>query len=136
MGVFWFEGLLLFGIEEPIPRSLICAFVGISLVSGCASVEDDPANDPFEVNRTIFDFNNEIDNSVFEPVAQTYVDNVPNAQLAVRNALKFLKTHMIFANNVLQGNLDGAGNTVSRFLVNGITGFGGTVDITGSGVPR
>ena len=43
---------------------------------------------------------------------------------------------MIFANNVLQGNLDGAGNTVSRFLVNGITGFGGTVDVAAdSGVP-
>ena len=59
-----------------------------------------------------------------------------NRWLAVRNALKFLKTPMIFANNVLQGNLDGAGNTVSRFLVNGITGFGGTVDVAaGSGVP-
>ena len=79
--------------SSPIARSLICAFVGISLVSGCASVEDDPANDPFEeVNRTIFDFNNEIDNSVFEPVAQTYVDNVPDTlRLAVRNALKFLE---------------------------------------------
>mgnify|MGYP001475021536 CR=1 FL=1 len=124
--------------SSPIARSLICAFVGFSLVSGCASVEDDLANDPFEeVNRTIFDFNNEIDNSVFEPVAQTYVDNVPNTlRLAVRNALKFLKTPMIFANNVLQGNLDGAGNTVSRFLVNGITGFGGTVDVAAdSGVP-
>ena len=43
---------------------------------------------------------------------------------------------MVFANNVLQGNLDGAGNTVSRLLVNSITGFGGTVDVAAdSGVP-
>lgn len=129
-----FSGLKSF----PIARSLICAFVGFSLVSGCASVEDDSANDPFEeVNRTIFDFNNEIDKSVFEPVARVYVDNVPDTlRLAVHNAVNFLKTPMIFANNVLQGNLDGAGNTVSRFLVNGIIGFGGTVDVAAdSGVP-
>ena len=44
---------------------------------------------------------------------------------------------MIFLNNVLQGNLDGAGNTISRFLVNGITGFAGTADIAAdSGVPH
>ena len=122
----------------PIARSLICAFVGFSLVSGCASVEDNSANDPFEeVNRTIFNFNNEIDKSVFEPVARAYVDNVPDTlRLAVHNAVNFLKTPMVFANNVLQGNLDGAGNTVSRLLVNGITGFGGTVDVAAdSGVP-
>ena len=121
-----------------IARSLFCAFVGFSLVTGCASVEDDSANDPFEeVNRTIFSFNNEIDKAVFEPVARAYVDNVPDTlRLAVHNAVNFLKTPMVFANNVLQGNLDGAGNTVSRLLVNGITGFGGTVDVAAdSGVP-
>ena len=124
--------------SSPIARSLICAFVGFSLVSGCASVKEDSANDPFEeVNRTIFSFNNEVDKSVFEPVARAYVDNVPDTlRLAVHNAVNFLKTPMVFANNVLQGNLDGAGNTVSRLLVNGITGFGGTVDVAAdSGVP-
>ena len=42
---------------------------------------------------------------------------------------------MVFANNVLQGNLDGAAYSIA-LLVNGITGFGGTADVAAdSGVP-
>jgi phospholipid-binding lipoprotein MlaA len=132
---FIFSGLQ----NSPIVKALVIALFGAALISGCAYVEEDLSNDPLEeVNRSIFDLNNELDNSVFEPVAQAYVENVPDTlRFAVNNFVKFLKTPVIFLNNVLQGNLDGAGNTISRFLVNGITGFAGTADIAAdSGVPH
>jgi len=70
-------------------------------------------------------------------VAQAYVDNVPTGiRRVVRDALRYLKTPVIFVNNVLQGDLDRAGNTLSRFVVNTTIGFGGLVDTASeSGVP-
>jgi phospholipid-binding lipoprotein MlaA len=119
-------------------KALVVALLGAALFSGCAYVEENLSNDPFEeVNRSIFDLNNELDNSVFEPVAQAYVANTPDTlRLAIHNFIKFLKTPVIFVNNVLQGNVDGAGDSLSRFLVNGITGFAGMADVAAdSGVP-
>jgi len=112
--------------------------IGALALTGCAGTDGDAANDPFEsVNRSIFDFNNKLDNAVFEPVAQAYVDNVPTGiRRIVRDALRYLKTPVIFVNNVLQGDLDRAGNTLSRFVVNTTIGFGGLVDTASeSGVP-
>jgi phospholipid-binding lipoprotein MlaA len=70
-------------------------------------------------------------------VAQAYVENAPDPlRFAIHNFVKFLKTPVTFVNNVLQGNVDGAGDTLSRFLVNGITGFAGMADVAAdSGVP-
>ncbi len=119
-------------------KSVAAAAIGAIILSGCATVDGDTANDPFEdVNRPIFEFNNKLDNTVFEPVAQAYVDNVPEViRTIVHDTLKFLKTPMIFANNVLQGDIDRAGVTLSRFIVNGIVGFGGATDAASSmGVP-
>ncbi len=103
--------------------------LGAVVVSGCETV-DDTTNDPFEdVNRAIFDFNNQLDNAVLEPVAGAYVEHVPGTiRTAVLDLLRHLKSPVIFANNVLQGDVNGAGNTLSRFVTNTILGFGGTVD--------
>ena len=122
-----------------IVKALFVAVLGSVIFSGCAYVEEDFVNDPLEeVNRSIFDFNNELDNSVFEPVAQAYVENTPDTlRFAIHNLVKFFKTPVVFVNNILQGNLNGAGNTLSRFLVNGITGFAGMADVADdSGVPH
>ena len=129
---FVLKAVIFSGLQNsPIVKALVIALFGAVLFSGCAYVEEDLSNDPLEeVNRSIFDLNNELDNSVFEPVAQAYVENVPDTvRFAVNNFVKFLKTPVTFVNNVLQGNLDGAGNTLSRFLVNGITGFAGMADV-------
>ena len=125
-----------------IGRQAICTIAALSLgaivVSGCETV-DDTTNDPFEdVNRAIFDFNNELDNAVFEPVAEAYVENVPETiRTAVLDSLRHLKIPVILANNVLQGDVQGAGNTLSRFVTNTIVGFGGMVDAASkSGAPE
>jgi len=115
------------------------AAVGLSAVaiSGCETT-DATTNDPFEdMNRIIFDFNNGLDNSLLEPVAETYIEHVPDTfRTAILNSLRHLKSPVIIANNVLQGDINGAGNTLSRFVTNTILGFGGIVDTAAkSGAP-
>ena len=71
----------------------IAAFIfSTLLVSGCETT-DAAINDPFEdINRAIFGFNNELDNAVLEPIAETYVENVPETiQTAILNTLRNLK---------------------------------------------
>ena len=106
-------------------------------ISGCETT-DATANDPLEdINRVIFDFNNGLDNAVLEPVAETYIKHVPDTfRTAILNSLRHLKSPVIIANNVLQGDINGAGNTLSRFVTNTILGFGGMVDTAAkSGAP-
>ena len=111
-------------------RTVAALSIGALALSGCATFEGDTANDPFEsVNRSIFDFNNKLDNAVFERVAHAYVDNVPEPfRQIVSDTLRYLKTPVIFANDVLQGDVDRAGNTLSRFVTNSTIGFVGMVD--------
>lgn len=111
-------------------RAVAIIGIGALALTGCATADEDAANDPFEnVNRSIFEFNNKFDNAVFEPVAQAYVDNVPEGiRRIVRDAIRYLKTPVIFVNDVLQGDIDRAGNTLSRFVTNTTIGFGGLVD--------
>ena len=111
-------------------RAVAALGIGALALTGCATAERDTANDPFEsVNRSIFDFNNMLDNAVIEPVAQAYVDIVPEpVRQVVSDTLQYLKTPVIFANDVLQGDVDRAGNTLSRFVTNTTIGFAGMVD--------
>jgi phospholipid-binding lipoprotein MlaA len=111
-------------------RTVAAIGIGAFALTGCATADGDMANDPYEsVNRSIFDFNNKLDKAVFEPVAENYVELVPVViRQIVADALRFLKTPVIFANDLLQGDIDRAGNTLSRFVTNITVGFGGFVD--------
>jgi phospholipid-binding lipoprotein MlaA len=126
------------GLRYRIATTLAAIGIGAIALTGCATADGDIANDPFEsVNRSIFEFNNNLDNAVFEPVAKTYVDILPAViRQIVADALRFLKTPVIFANDILQGDIDRAGNTLSRFVTNITIGFGGLVDTaSATGVP-
>jgi len=122
-------------------RQVVCTIAALGLgaivVSGCETI-DATANDPLEnMNRVIFDFNNELDNAIFEPVAEAYVEYLPDTiRTAVLDWLRHLKSPVIFANNLMQGDVNSAGNTLSRFVTNTVLGFGGIVDTANtSGVP-
>ena len=135
------SGLKVFFDSIAVGRRLVSTIVALGLgavvVSGCETVND-TTNDPFEdVNRVIFNFNNDLDNAVFEPVAEVYDEHVPDTiRTAVLNSLRHLKLPVIFANNVLQGDVNGAGKTLSRFATNTLIGFGGMVDTAAkSGLP-
>jgi phospholipid-binding lipoprotein MlaA len=100
---------------------------------------DEEEPDPLEpMNRAIFDFNDAADRFVIRPLAVAYRDVVPDpAQRGVHNALANLRSPIVFANDVLQGNPPHAGITFTRFLINSTVGVLGLFDIaTDWGLPQ
>lgn len=88
-------------------------------------------SDPIEpVNRGIFAFNNFIDIILIEPVATVYHDFVPDfLRDAIQSFMRNLRTPLIVANNLLQGNISGAGTATARFVINTTAGIGGLIDV-------
>lgn len=90
--------------------------------------------DPWEgANRGVFGFNMTLDRYLIQPVARFYRGNVPDVmRLALSNFLDNLRTPVILANDLLQGDLERANTTVGRFLVNSTFGGLGLVDLAGA----
>lgn len=88
-------------------------------------------NDPLEeVNRSIFRFNQVVDEVVLVPVAKTYRTAVPPPMRAsVRDFLQNLNGPVTFVNDVLQGQPQLAANTLARLAVNSTIGVGGMFDV-------
>jgi phospholipid-binding lipoprotein MlaA len=97
------------------------------------------ANDPLEgMNRAIFHASLVTDHVVIKPVALGYRAVVPRpVRKSIRNFLNNLDSPPIFANELLQGDFDGAGTTVLRFGINSTIGVGGLFEVAeGWGLPR
>ncbi|MEJ0059876.1 MAG: VacJ family lipoprotein [Terricaulis sp.] len=95
--------------------------------------------DPFEpFNRRMFAVHEAIDKAVLEPVARGYRAVTPQpVRTGVRNFLRNLRAPVVFANDVLQGEPDRAGNTFARFGLNTTVGLLGILDpATGLGLER
>ncbi len=116
-------------------------FVAIGL-SGCATPpKDDPeamaafneTNDIYEpFNRGVFEFNLVLDKAILKPVAFIYKEAVPDPiRNMIRNFLDNLRTPIVLANDVLQGEFDRAGTTLMRFVMNSSFGILGIADIAG-----
>jgi phospholipid-binding lipoprotein MlaA len=119
---------------RPSLSSLAAPLVAAAILSGCASMNDD-ARDPFEpLNRQIFAVNQAVDVVILRPIAVTYRDLVPDpVKTAVNNFLNYLKSPVILANDVMQGEWKRAGETVERFVHNSLTL--GLVDLAGPRIP-
>ena len=113
------------------------------LVPACATPPTDPdalaayeeANDPLEpMNREIFRFNQFADKYLIKPVAQGYVAVIPeDGRKSVRNFLNNLRSPVILANDIMQGEVQRAGTTLARAVFNTTIGIGGLFDV-GSGI--
>lgn len=91
---------------------------------------DAEVNDPLEdVNRVIFDVNLALDKVLVRPAAFFYGELPGGVKDGIRNFLRNLKTPVILANNLLQGDVQGASDTIGRFLTNTIMGLGGVFDV-------
>ena len=90
-------------------------------------------SDPFEgTNRAVFAFNNAVDDAIIHPVVKGYRTVVPKpGRTGLRNFLRNLKSPVTFTNQVLQGDVKGAGDVAVRTTVNTLLGFGGLIDIAG-----
>ena len=119
-------------------RSVTAAIVATGLLAGCAGqgeLEPGEVYDPIEpANRMVFAVNDTVDTFVLQPTAYIYKEAVPDpVRDMVRSFLEWLKTPVILANDLFQGNWDGAGVTASRFVAN--APFFGFVDnATGLGL--
>jgi phospholipid-binding lipoprotein MlaA len=125
-------------------RAALTLALGL-LAAGCASTSGDnaqlqnDAGDPLEGwNRQVFAMNEHFDHAVLKPVAEAYVAVVPEpARTGVHNFLANLNSPVVFANDVLQGEIGLAGDTAGRFGLNSTLGLGGIVDVaTPAGIPN
>ncbi len=114
---------------------LLVAFI----VSGCATrpPADDPAavaefdqiNDPGEpAMRAIFELNRGLDSAILKPAAAIYRKTPAPLQRGVHNFLNNLRSPVIFVNDVLQGEIQRAGTTLVRFIINSTVGLLGIMD--------
>ena len=115
----------------------VCA---AALLSGCATTtgSGNPA-DPLEsMNRSIYSFNEGVDEAIFKPVATAYQSVTPRvARQGVTNFFDNLGDAWSFVNNVLQGQGQDAYNSMVRFSVNTVLGIGGLFDIASeAGIER
>jgi phospholipid-binding lipoprotein MlaA len=93
--------------------------------------------DPWEsTNRAIFSFNQGVDEHVLVPVSKAYRVLPQPARDVVHDFLQNLNGPIIFANDVLQGQVGLASDTLGRFVVNSTLGLAGIVDVaTKAGIP-
>jgi phospholipid-binding lipoprotein MlaA len=116
----------------------LCAFLTVGL-SGCAGTshteeaeyKNSATADPLEpLNRGIFAFNDVLDRALIEPVAEVYMKLFPPfIRDAIQHFMQNLRSPLVVANNVLQGDFGGAGVAVARFAINTTAGIGGLVDV-------
>lgn len=101
-------------------------------LTGCATVhgERDP-RDPWEgFNRGVYAFNTDFDNAILKPVAEGYVNVVPQtARTGVSNFFSNLGDVVVLANDLLQFKLGQAASDFSRLVWNTTVGLGGLIDV-------
>ncbi|MBT4219982.1 MAG: VacJ family lipoprotein [Rhodospirillaceae bacterium] len=103
------------------------AWVNVQL----AAVSDEELNDPLEpVNRAIFNFNEVFQDVLLRPASKAYEAALPNkVRSAVGNSLDNMNTPVVLVNDLLQGSVDRAVETIARFMINSVAGIGGMADV-------
>ena len=117
-------------------RASIPLLLGIFL-SGCATPTTQI--DPYEsMNRSIFSFNESVDENVVKPVAEGYRFVTPDpVEIMISNFYSNLDDVKVIFNDLLQLKFRNAGADSARFLINTILGMGGLVDFgTDYGFPK
>ncbi len=111
------------------------------LLGGCAEVPKEPearaayeeANDPLEpANRAIFDANLTLYDYVLEPTVKAYRVVPEPARKGLHNIIETVRSPALFANYIMQGDIDAAGDTALRMIINLTAGVGGFFDVAAS----
>jgi phospholipid-binding lipoprotein MlaA len=127
-------------IDPPSLIRRLTVVLAIAAGFGCATAPDpsdreayaeyEALNDPLEpLNRTIFEFNQALDAMFLRPMADFYrLLLPPPLREGIHNILTNLRSPVILANDLLQGEWERAGTTTGRFVVNTTMGVGGIGD--------
>lgn len=112
--------------------------VGVAGAASAQNAASGEIDDPYiGFNRAVFSFNDAADQAVLRPVAQGYRYVIPRGgRVGIRNVIHNLRAPVNLANDLLQGDLDAAGTTVTRTVINTLVGVGGIFDVAASeGIP-
>ena len=112
---------------------LISIMMLVLLLSSC-STTGSSKNDPLEpMNRAIFQFNEVVDDNIFEPVAKTYKYITPDpVETGVSNFFSNIGEVSTIANDVFQFKFKQAGYDFLRFSINTTIGVLGIFDVATS----
>jgi phospholipid-binding lipoprotein MlaA len=118
------------------PTFILICFL---FISGCAGVPTNRdldahrfSGDPEKLNRAIYQFNDKIDRGVLKPISQGYASVVPDpVRKGISNFYNNLLEINSLINNIIQGDLSGAGTNLARFMTNTTVGILGLFDVAG-----
>jgi phospholipid-binding lipoprotein MlaA len=117
-------------------RAAALVIVG-ALAAGCAQA---PSRvDPLEpMNRGLYEVHDVVDTGLVKPIAQAYVDYVPQLlRVGIANVFNNIDDLFSALNSALQGKPDKAGNDLGRVMLNTMWGVGGLFDLaTDLGIER
>ena len=110
-------------------KQLLLSFLLFFMANTLAFAEEDV--DPFEdINRTVYGFNETVDDNLLEPVSRAYKDHMPEvAQDRVSDFFGNLRDVSTLANQILQFKPVESVETLGRILVNSTIGLGGLFDV-------
>jgi len=110
-------------------KQLLLSFLLFFMANTLAFSEEDV--DPFEdINRTVYGFNETVDDNLLEPLSRAYKDHVPEvAQDRVSDFFGNLRDVSTLANQILQFKPVESVETLGRILVNSTIGLGGLFDV-------
>ena len=97
----------------------------------CFNLFSDEVSDPFEnLNRNIYEFNEQVDQIVLKPTATLYSSITPSfLKKGISNFFDNLNEIDNSFNQLLQGKPLKSINDLSRFIINTSLGFGGLIDV-------
>jgi phospholipid-binding lipoprotein MlaA len=112
-------------------RATGLAVAAALVLAGCATVQTPTRGDPLEgLNRTVFTFNDKVDQYALKPVAQAYVRALPQpVQDSVTNFFSNIGDVYTAANDLLQLKITDGVEDVMRVAINTVFGVGGLFDV-------
>lgn len=114
------------------------ALVALAIALGGCATTNNP-RDPLEgFNRTMFTFNDKVDQVALKPAAQAYRAVLPSfVQIGIGNFFSNLGDVWTGINNILQGKINDGVTDFGRFTINSTFGILGLIDLSSdAGIPK
>jgi len=110
-------------------KKILIIFLLFFMINTVAVAEDD--YDPLEnINRAVYEFNEVIDDNLFEPISRAYKDHLPVfVQDRISDFFGNLRDVSTLANQILQFKPEESFTTLGRIIVNSTVGLVGLFDI-------
>jgi phospholipid-binding lipoprotein MlaA len=116
-----------------LPRRISLMLMGcvLLMLQGCATVSNPDARDPWEsMNRSVYKFNDALDNVAIKPAAKAYAAVLPSpVRTGIHNFLGNIGDVWSMANSALQLKGQATAETFMRITVNTFLGLGGVLDV-------